>query len=116
VFSGTKIKIGDEEFVLPPLSLGQLRGGLLAKLQEHDDKLAAQDVFGATIIRGEVILEALRRNYPDFPEQKVFDNLDLGNTLNLWLLVLGSSGFTPGETAGAEKENPTGISVPSTGA
>lgn len=96
-FGGTPIKIGDEEYIVPALSLGQLRNGMLKKLQEHDALVAEGKIFDTLTLRGEVILEALRRNYPDFPEEKLFDHLDMANTGQVWLAVLGASGFNLGE-------------------
>jgi len=97
MFRGHTIRIGDEDFVVPPLSLGQLRNGVLARLQEHDKILSSGSMFDALVIRGEVILQALRRNYPEFSEDKLMSYLDLFNIGPIWLAVLGSSGFTPGE-------------------
>jgi|HubBroStandDraft_2_1064218.scaffolds.fasta_scaffold68725_3 hypothetical protein len=101
MFVGTPIKIGDEEFIVPPLSLGQLRNGAMTKLKEHDTVLASGDTWGAMVLRGEIILEALRRNYPEFDDKKLYDWLDVGNCGPLWLSVLGASGFTPGEVKAA---------------
>lgn len=110
LFVGTPIKIGDKEFIVPPLSLGQLRNGALTKLKEHDLKLAEGQTWEAMVLRGEIILEALRRNYPDFEEQTLFDWLDVGNCGPLWLSVLGASGFTPGEVkAAGTTENGTSV-------
>jgi hypothetical protein len=101
MFVGTKIKIGDEEFTVPPLSLGQLRNGALGKLKAHDDLLAEGKMWEAMVLRGEVILEALHRNYPDFESEKLWNWLDVGNVGPLWRSVLGASGFTPGEVVAA---------------
>jgi hypothetical protein len=89
--------IGDETFVVPPLTLGQLRSGVLALLQQHDALIAESKIFEAMELRGQVILTALRRNYPDFPEDKLFNFLDMNNNGPIWLSILGVSGFTPGE-------------------
>jgi hypothetical protein len=101
VFNGNKITIGDEDFIVPPISLGQLRNGTLALLQKHDELIADAKTFEAMEIRGQVILSALRRNYPDFPEDKLFAYLDMSNTGPIWLGILGASGFTPGEPQAA---------------
>ena len=101
MFVGTNVTIGDEIYVVPPISLGQLRNGLLSKLQEHDKLIAEGKTFEAIALRGEVILSALRRNYPDFPEGKLYDYLDMSNSTPLWLTILGVSGFMPGETLAA---------------
>ena len=98
MFAGTEITIGDEKFVVPPISLGQLRNGVLAKLKEHDELIAKGDFFDAMNLRGEVILKALQRNYPNFAEAKLLEHLDMANTTPLWLSILGASGFTAGET------------------
>jgi hypothetical protein len=104
MFNGVKVQIGAETFTVPPLSLGQLRSGLLEKLKEHDALVAEGKIFEAMATRGEVILAALRRNYPDFPEEKLFEHLDMGNVSNLWLSVLGGSGFQAGEVQAATEQ------------
>jgi hypothetical protein len=102
VYAGVKTRIGDEDYVVPPLSLGQLRNeGILALLQEHDKAAAETKTFEVMKIRGEIILAALRRNYPDFPEAKLYDFLDMRNTSDIWLAILGVSGFAPGEAQAA---------------
>ena len=112
MFDGSKMTIEGKEYVVPALSLGQLRRGILAKLREHDETLGKGDIFGAMLIRGEVIFAALQRNYPDLTQEKFEDAADLSNTGTIWLAVLGSSGFTPGEeqaagTAATEKTSGT---------
>jgi hypothetical protein len=110
MYAGTKVKIGDEEYTIPPISLGQLRNGLLTKLQEHDKLSADGKLFETLQLRGEIILAAIRRNYPDFSEDKLFAHLDLANTSGIWLSILGASGFNSGEA----KAVTVGTSSPST--
>lgn len=103
MFAGTKITIEGEDFVVPALSLGQLRNGLLTKLREHDEIVDDPAKFFSLIdLRGQIILEALRRNYPDFDEARLFGWLDMSNIGPLWLSVLGQSGFTSGEVQAAQ--------------
>lgn len=97
-YTGVPFKIGEEEYLVPALSLGMLRGGLLDKLKLHDDYVAEGKIFETMLIRGEVILAALRRNYPDFSEEKLVNFLDMSNTGPIWLAVLGASGLGVGET------------------
>lgn len=113
MFPGKTIKLGDEEFVVPALSLGQLRNGVLDQLQEHDKLVAEGKTFEAMDIRGKVILVAMQRNYPDFSEEKLLTYLDLQNTTEVWLSVLGLSGFSLGENQAAQTEATPGISNPS---
>ena len=114
MFAGTKVRIGEEEYTIPPISLGQLRNGTMALLKQHDELVAGGNTFEAMLIRGEVLLSALRRNYPDFAEDKLYDFLDMDNTGRLWLNILGASGFTQGEATAAERNS--GTSDQSTGA
>lgn len=97
---GVSVKIGEDEYVLPALSLGQLRNGVLAKLQQHDKLVEEGKLFDILTIRGEIIFAALKRNYPDFDEAKLLDHLDMSNTTRMFNIVIGVSGL--GETqAGA---------------
>ena len=102
MYKGTTVRMGEEDIVVPSLSLGQLRGGVLDMLKEHDKLFAEDKTLDLLVLRGKIILEAVRRNYPDFDEAKLLDFLDMNNTTQIWLLVLGSSGFTPGEAKAAE--------------
>jgi hypothetical protein len=97
VFNGIRVKINEEEYVIPPISLGQLRHGVLELLQTHDQLVADGKTFEAMSVRAQVILEAIRRNYPDFAEEVLLNYLDMANTSNIWLSILGVSGFAPGE-------------------
>lgn len=110
MYHGLKVKIGDEDIIIPPISLGMLRNGLLKKIQEHDALAAEGKIFDTIQLRGEIILEAIRRNYPDFSAERLYDHLDLSNTGNIWLSILGASGFSPGEAKAAT----LGTSDPST--
>jgi hypothetical protein len=105
MFSGPTCKIGDKEYIVPALSLGQLRGGMLKKLQDHDTFVAEGKLFDTMTLRGEIIIAALRRNYPDLDENVIWDNLDMSNTGPVWLAVLGASGFTEPTAPPAVKTN-----------
>lgn len=113
MFNGTKIKIGEEEFIIPPISLGMLRNGLAEKFKEHDEVVAnGADLFTLMPLRGEIILAAAQRNHPNLTEEKLFSYLDMRNIGPLWLSVLGASGFNSGEVQAAT-EATSGISGPS---
>lgn len=97
MYSGKEIKIEGETYILPPISLGLLRGGLVEKLKQHDELVKSQDYWGFQVLRGEILYSAFKRNYPDFGEEKFMNFLDMENTPNLWLYILGASGLVPGE-------------------
>jgi hypothetical protein len=114
MYAGTKITIGDEVYEVPALSMGMLRNGILDKLKEHDVVFAEGNrYFDVVQIRDEIILACIRRNYPDFPAEKLSDWLDLRNISPLWNVILGASGFTLGEEEAASK-TANGTSSPST--
>ena len=93
MFIGNDHKIGDKTYTIPALSLGQLRNGALAKMEKHDQLLSEGKTFDAMAIRGEVVVEAIRRNYPDVDADEVMNALDLRNITPIWMTVLGASGF-----------------------
>ena len=117
-FPGKEIIIDGEKFTVPALSLGQLRNGALALIQEHDKLLEEKKMFDSYVVRGKIVALALKRNYPDIEEEKLMESLDMGNINEIWLAVLGASGFNLGEVIAAAKGTDTtsGTSVPSTAA
>ena len=110
-YPGRTIKLGDKEYVLPALSLGQLRSGAMEKVKQHDALVEATDQnngFESAFIRGELVLTALRRNYneQELPDSEYWNAIDLANLTEAWRVIIGLSGFTPGEAlAGAEVDN-----------
>lgn len=106
---GTKIALGDREFIIPPLSLGQLRSSLSKKIEEHDKKLQDEnaDFTDLLLIRGEIIIAALRRNYPEseISDDEFWERLDMGNAPIAWRAVIALSGLDPvGEAKAALEE------------
>jgi hypothetical protein len=80
---------------------------MLKKLKDHDTLVAEGQLFDTMTVRGEIIVAALRRNYPDLDENVIWDNLDVSNTGPVWLAVLGASGFTE-QTTTEEPKAPLG--------
>jgi len=96
MFPGQKFMLGDREVILPPLSLGQLRNGLGAKMDQHDSRVMEGKLDNELMfLRVEIIIAALRRNYSetDLPDSEIWDKLDYGNLLPAWRAVLGLSGL-----------------------
>jgi hypothetical protein len=102
---GVEVTIGEKKYTMPPLSLGQLRNGVMLKLKEHDEAIEQSKGYEASVLKGEIVLEALKRNYPELTLDSV--EFDFGNINELWLVALGLSGFKPGETP-ATRETPSG--------
>lgn len=91
MFPGTKVTIGGKDYVIPALSLAQLRNGFLQKIKQHDEFVENKSPYEAVQLRGEVVLAALRRNYPDIKDEEILDALDVRSADEGWLAALGVS-------------------------
>lgn len=112
---GIKRKIGEREYEIPPLSLGQLRQGAIAKIRDHDQMITDGKFFEAMELRGEIIAMAMKRNYPDLKDSDFDELLDVRNMPDLWSIVLGGSGFAETLPNGADPSPLPMTSGPSTG-
>jgi hypothetical protein len=95
---GVTIAMGGRDWLVPPLTLGQLRR-LMPKLRQLTEIGAqmGEDQIGVLI---ELVTAALQRNYPDTTESEVESLLDLGNAANVLNIILTGSGLkTKGEAA-----------------
>jgi hypothetical protein len=95
---GTEIEMGGRNWVVPPLTLGQLRrlAGDIGRIGERSGVLDGEAV-GAVV---RIVTAALQRNYPDLGEQAVEEMLDLGNTGQVLSAVLTGSGLRRGAGSG----------------
>lgn len=92
---GISIQMGGRDWLVPPLTLGQLRR-LLPKVRELTEIGAGMgEAQIDTLI--EIVSAALGRNYPDATPELVADMLDLGNAQTVLAAVLTGSGLRPGE-------------------
>ncbi len=101
MIEGTKIKLGEKEYIVPALSFGQLKrlAPDLAKLAEFklkDAEMPGSDTLGAVV---NLIHTAIKRNYPEATVEDVEDGLDMRNMKEVVLAIMGQSGLTqqPGE-------------------
>jgi hypothetical protein len=90
---GVEIELAGEKYVLPPLTAGQLRKGVLDKMRENDSLIEQGKYYEAISVKNSIIAEALRRNYPHFTDEDVEDMLDLRNYDKAWEIILGGSGL-----------------------
>lgn len=98
---GVPIQMGGQEWLVPALTLGQLRrlDAAIKALTSGDSEKVLNSVCA-------IVAAALSRNYPDMTEQKVEDLIDLSNRDEVVSAVLGNSGLKPGEAAAVAR--PTG--------
>jgi hypothetical protein len=95
---GVTIAMGGRDWLVPPLTLGQLRR-LMPKVRQLTEIGAriGEEQIGVLI---ELVTAALQRNYPDTTENEVESLLDLGNAANVLNIILTGSGLKPkGEAA-----------------
>jgi hypothetical protein len=90
---GVEIELAGDTFILPPLTAGQLRKGILSKMKENDELIQKGQYYEALNVKSAIIAEALRRNYPHLKDEDVEDMLDLRNYEKAWEVILGGSGL-----------------------
>lgn len=98
LIDGKTIRMGGNEYVVPPLTFKQLRA-LTPKLDIiasiPDGKMPDDEQMQAMI---DVVHSALSRNYPDVTAEAVEDMIDLGNVQPIIAAIMGVSGLLePGE-------------------
>ncbi len=103
MIAGRTVKLGGVDYVVPPLTLGQLRR------LEPDIALLGQGTIATqapAIIR--IVHAALSRNYPELTEDAVSELIDLGSMSETIDAVMGVSGLK--KEAATEESQPTGVS------
>ena len=91
MIDGTKITLGGNEYIVPPLNFKALK-----RLQPTIESLAKVDMAMSDEQIdniAEIVLAALIRNYPDKTKDDVLEWLDLGNTAKILNAIMGASGI-----------------------
>lgn len=104
VYTGLERTLGGKSYVIPPLSLGQVRR-FQGKLQEWSGAVDDKSIEVCV----EVIHAAMSRNYPDLTLEAVADLIDLGNMVEMMQAVMDVSGLV--RKAEEEKKALAGIST-----
>jgi hypothetical protein len=108
---GVTIAMGGRDWLVPPLTLGQLRR-LMPKVRQLTEIGASMGETQITVLV-EIVAAAMQRNYPDATAEMVENLLDLGNASAVLNAVLTGSGLklsdsrvgeaaAPGPSPGAE--------------
>ena len=88
---GVTIAMGGRDWLVPPLTLGQLRR-LMPKVRQLTEIGASMGEAQIGVLV-EIVATALQRNYPDATADMVEDLLDLGNASAVLNVVLTGSGL-----------------------
>ena|SRR5271167_1660400 len=97
---GITIAMGGRDWVVPPLTLGQLRrlGPQLERITNDPNPGMGDAAIGALV---DIVAAALGRNYPDMMPDEVENLVDLGNAGAVLRAVLTGSGLKPAGEAAA---------------
>lgn len=105
MIDGIAVRMGGADWVVPPLTLGQMRR-LWPTIQKLGDVGAGMDETQIGTV-SEIVAAALSRNYPDMTAEKAEDLLDLGNAATVLHAVLTGSRLVPASGEGAPAESMT---------
>jgi len=101
---GVAVAMGGQDWIVPPLTLGQLRR-LMPKVRQLTEIGAAMGEAQINVLI-DIVTAALQRNYPETTPDRVEDLLDLGNASAVLNAVLTGSGLKPGGPAMGEASAP----------
>jgi hypothetical protein len=97
---GAAIAMGGQDWIVPPLTLGQLRR-LMPKVRQLTEIGASMGEAQIGVLI-DIVTAALQRNYPETTPDEVENLLDLGNASAVLNAVLTGSGLKPGGAAMGE--------------
>ena len=97
---GVAVAMGGQDWIVPPLTLGQLRR-LMPKVRQLTEIGASMGEAQINVLI-DIVAAALQRNYPETTPDQVENLLDLGNAS----AVLTGSGLKPGGAAMGEAPAP----------
>ena len=101
---GVTVTMGGQDWVVPPLTLGQLRR-LMPKVRELTEIGASMGEAQISVLV-DIVTAALQRNYPEMTTDQVENLLDLGNASAVLNGVLTGSGLKSGGTPVGEGPAP----------
>jgi hypothetical protein len=101
---GVAVAMGGQDWIVPPLTLGQLRR-LMPQVRQLTEIGASMGEAQINVLI-DIVTAALQRNYPEATPDKVENLLDLGNASAVLNAVLTGSGLKPGGAAMGEASAP----------
>jgi hypothetical protein len=101
---GVSVAMGGQEWMVPPLTLGQLRRLMpqVRQLTEIGASMGEEQIW----VLVDIVTVALQRNYPDMTQDKVENLLDLGNAAAVLNAVLTGSGLISGGLQWGKRQPP----------
>jgi len=96
---GVWVTMGAEEYRIPPLGFGALKE-LQSRMSSIQGMTGLPNEEQMSVV-AEIVVLAMKRNYPDITLEEVLDKLDLGNFRAVFDAVLASSGYRRAESGEA---------------
>jgi hypothetical protein len=97
-YDGIEVTLGKFVYVAPALSLKAMRT-MLPKIASLSDPATSKEA--SFDILSELVLTALKRNYPDLTQDVVEDGLDIKNMNDVMTAILAASGLERGKVPAA---------------
>src|SRR5438477_6826628 len=97
---GVAVAMGGQDWIVPPLTLGQLRR-LMPKVRQLTEIGVSMGEAQINVLI-DIVAAALQRNYPEMTPDKVENLLDLGNASAVLNAVLTGSGLKPDRAPAGE--------------
>lgn len=94
MIDGEKIDIAGQEYVIPPLNFT----GLEKYLELNERLTQAPAMKEQLTIMAEMLVIALKRNYPDLTVEQAKDMLDLQNWPDICAAIANTSGLKKNQT------------------
>src|SRR5438105_11136374 len=94
---GVAVAMGGQDWIVPPLTLGQLRR-LMPKVRQLTEIGVSMGEAQINVLI-DIVAPALQRNYPQMTPDRVGSLLDLGNASAVLNAVLPGSGLKPSGAA-----------------
>ena len=101
---GVAVAMGGQDWIVPPLTLGQLRR-LMPQVRQLTEIGASMGEAQINVLI-DIVTAALQRNYPETTPDKVETLLDLGNASAVLNAVLTGSGLKPSGAVMGEASAP----------
>jgi len=89
LIEGTEVTMGGTTLTIPALNMRQIKA-LRPQIIKMDKETDPDKKLAATFA---VILQAIRRNYPEATEEDLDELIDMNNLAAITMAVMGQSGF-----------------------
>ena len=102
-FKGVPMQMGDQQLILPPMSLG-----IIEDFQDQIDDMLAGKVKKPVSLMIDIFHRTLQRNYPELSRDQVREGLGLDDLQGMFTTLLKASGWEVGSATPPPEGTPEG--------